>query len=42
MPKKIINPFKNESDSLQIGDLTVENRMVTASKIKMDCMLMLL
>ena len=26
MPK-IINPFKNESDSLQIGDLTVENRM---------------
>jgi hypothetical protein len=26
MVKKIINPFKNESESLQIGDLTVENR----------------
>jgi hypothetical protein len=23
---KTINPFANESDSLQIGDLTVENR----------------
>jgi hypothetical protein len=27
MAKKIINPFKNESESLQIGDLTVENRI---------------
>ena len=27
MEKKIINPFKNESESLQIGDLTVENRI---------------
>lgn len=24
---KEIDPFKNESDSLQIGDLTIENRM---------------
>jgi hypothetical protein len=27
MAKKIINPFRNESESLQIGDLTVENRI---------------
>jgi hypothetical protein len=27
MAKKIINPFKNESESLQIGGLTVENRL---------------
>jgi len=27
MAKKIINPFKNESESLQIGELTVENRL---------------
>ena len=27
MGKKIINPFKNESDCLQIGDLTIENRI---------------
>ena len=27
MAKKTINPFKNESESLQIGDLTVENRI---------------
>jgi len=27
MEKKIINPFKNESESLQMGDLTVENRI---------------
>ena len=27
MPNKIINPFKNESDCLQIGSLTVENRV---------------
>lgn len=26
MAKKIINPFKNERECLQIGDLTVENR----------------
>jgi hypothetical protein len=27
MARKIINPFRNESESLQIGDLTVENRI---------------
>jgi hypothetical protein len=27
MAKKIINPYKNESESLQIGGLTVENRL---------------
>jgi hypothetical protein len=27
MTRKIINPFRNESESLQIGDLTVENRI---------------
>jgi len=27
MAKKIINPYKNESESLQLGDLTVENRI---------------
>ncbi len=27
MPKKVIEPFKNESESLQIGDLTIENRL---------------
>ena len=27
MPKKIISPFKNESEFLQIGSLTVENRV---------------
>jgi hypothetical protein len=27
MAKKIINPFQNESESLQIGDLTIENRV---------------
>jgi hypothetical protein len=27
MAKKIINPFRNESESLQIGALTVENRI---------------
>jgi hypothetical protein len=27
MAKKIINPFRNESECLQIGDLTVENRI---------------
>jgi len=27
MAKKIINPFRNESESLQIDDLTVENRI---------------
>ena len=27
MPNKIINLFKNESDCLQIGSLTVENRV---------------
>jgi hypothetical protein len=27
MAKTIINPFRNESESLQIGDLTVENRI---------------
>ena len=27
MEKKIINPFRNESESLQMGDLTVENRI---------------
>ncbi len=27
MVKKIINSFKNESDCLQIGDLTIENRI---------------
>lgn len=26
MPEKIIHPFKNESECLQIGDLTIENR----------------
>jgi hypothetical protein len=27
MARKIMKPFKNESESLQIGDLTVENRL---------------
>jgi hypothetical protein len=27
MTGKIINPFRNESECLQIGDLTVENRI---------------
>jgi len=27
MSKKIIHPFKNESECLQIGSLTVENRV---------------
>jgi hypothetical protein len=27
MAKKGIRPFKNEKDSLQIGDLTIENRL---------------
>lgn len=27
MSKKIISPFKNESECLQIGSLTVENRV---------------
>ncbi|BEH08944.1 hypothetical protein GSUET_05560 [Geobacter sulfurreducens subsp. ethanolicus] len=27
MNNKIINPFKNESECLQIGSLTVENRI---------------
>lgn len=27
MPKKIISPYKNESDCLEIGSLTVENRL---------------
>ncbi len=27
MPKKIIEPFRNESECLQIGDLTIENRL---------------
>jgi hypothetical protein len=27
MARKIIKPFRNESESLQIGDLTVENRI---------------
>ena len=26
MGKKLINPFKNESECLQIGELTIENR----------------
>jgi hypothetical protein len=27
MAKKCINPYKNESECLQIGDLTIENRI---------------
>lgn len=27
MVKKIISPFKNESECLQIGDLNIENRL---------------
>jgi hypothetical protein len=27
MSKKVISPFKNESECLQIGSLTVENRL---------------
>lgn len=27
MVKKTISPFKNESECLQIGDLTIENRL---------------
>ncbi len=27
MTKKSIRPFKNEEDCLQIGDLTIENRL---------------
>jgi hypothetical protein len=27
MGKKVIKPFRNERDSLQIGDLAVENRI---------------
>lgn len=27
MAKKIIDPFRNESECLQIGDLTIENRL---------------
>jgi hypothetical protein len=27
MSKSALQPFKNESDSLQIGDLTIENRL---------------
>jgi len=27
MTKKIINPFQDESESLQIGGLTIENRV---------------
>jgi len=27
MSKKIISPFQNESETIQIGDLTVENRV---------------
>lgn len=27
MPTKIISPFKNESECLEIGSLTVENRV---------------
>jgi hypothetical protein len=27
MAKKIINPFRNESECLQVGALTVENRV---------------
>jgi len=27
MPKKIFKPYKNESEVLHIGDLTVENRV---------------
>jgi len=26
MAKKLIHPFKNETECLQIGDLTIENR----------------
>jgi len=26
MAKKLIHPFRNESECLQIGDLTIENR----------------
>jgi hypothetical protein len=27
MPKTTLQPFRNESDTLQIGDLTIENRL---------------
>jgi hypothetical protein len=27
MTKSFMQPFKNESDTLQIGDLTIENRL---------------
>ena len=27
MANKLINPFQNESDILQLGDLTIENRV---------------
>jgi len=27
MAKKTINPFHNESDALQVGELTIENRL---------------
>jgi hypothetical protein len=27
MAKKFLSPFKNESECLQIGDLTIENRV---------------
>ena len=27
MVNKLINPFQNESDALQLGDLTIENRV---------------
>ena len=27
MAKKLIHPYQNESESLQIGDLTIENRI---------------
>jgi hypothetical protein len=27
MSKSAMHPFKNESDTLQIGDLTIENRL---------------
>ena len=27
MPKKNFRPFKNEADSVEIGDLTIENRV---------------
>ena len=27
MVNKLINPFQNESDTLQLGDLTIENRV---------------